>query len=212
MMKIGLSALAMTGLVVARRRGPGPDVPVPTEVPEPTLREYLRADLAALAANIERLRGEPVRRPLLSALLHNGFQAVVTYRVSHALYERGHKRLAWAMCMVGLWINGAEFDPSARIGPGLVVTHPLGSGSYAHRIGRNCTINARAGFGMSNDGYPTVGDDVFLGADAYVMGKVHIGDGAVIGTKALVLCDVPAGHRAYGVPARIFPPKCGDEG
>jgi serine O-acetyltransferase len=40
-----------------------------------------------------------------------------------------------------------------------------------------------------------------------VIGPVHIGDGAVVGAMALVTTDVPAGHRAVGVPARILPPK-----
>jgi serine O-acetyltransferase len=52
-------------------------------------------------------------------------------------------------------------------------------------------------------GAPVVCDGVDIGAGAKILGPVHIGDGAVIGANAVVLCDVPAGSLAVGVPARI---------
>ena len=49
-----------------------------------------------------------------------------------------------------------------------------------------------------------IGDDVFIGAGAKILGPVRIGDGAVIAANSLVLADVPAGATAAGVPARIL--------
>jgi serine O-acetyltransferase len=45
---------------------------------------------------------------------------------------------------------------------------------------------------------------VFIGAGAVIVGAVTIGDGARIGSNAVVLCDVPAGATAVGAPARVF--------
>ena len=54
---------------------------------------------------------------------------------------------------------------------------------------------------------PIIGDDVFIGAGAKVLGAITIGDGARIGANAVVVCDVPAGATVVGVPGRIVPPE-----
>jgi serine O-acetyltransferase len=48
-----------------------------------------------------------------------------------------------------------------------------------------------------------LGDDIFLGAGAKIIGPVTIGDGARIGANAVVVDDVPPHATAVGVPARI---------
>ncbi|MEM6294753.1 MAG: serine acetyltransferase [Myxococcota bacterium] len=57
---------------------------------------------------------------------------------------------------------------------------------------------------VDRPGVPELGDDVFVGAGACIMGPVKIGDGARIAPNSLVLNDVPAGTTAIGVPARII--------
>jgi serine O-acetyltransferase len=52
---------------------------------------------------------------------------------------------------------------------------------------------------------PTIGDDVFIGAGAKVIGAVHVGDRARVGANAVVVNDVPADHTAVGIPARTLP-------
>ncbi len=49
-----------------------------------------------------------------------------------------------------------------------------------------------------------VGNDVWIGADAKIMGGITIGNGAVIGANALVTKDVPPYAIVGGVPARII--------
>ncbi len=57
---------------------------------------------------------------------------------------------------------------------------------------------------VERPGLPELGDDVFIGAGAVVVGPVKIGDGARIAPNSLVLQDVPAGATAVGVPARVI--------
>jgi serine O-acetyltransferase len=48
-----------------------------------------------------------------------------------------------------------------------------------------------------------LGNDIFVGAGAKIIGTVSIGDGARVGANAVVVHDVPAGATVVGIPARI---------
>ncbi len=67
------------------------------------------------------------------------------------------------------------------------------------RIAQNVTLGGRSG----HVDVPVVEDDVEIGAGACVLGPVRIGCGARIGANAVVLCDVPPGSVAVGVPASV---------
>lgn len=80
------------------------------------------------------------------------------------------------------------------------------------RIGKRCWIlqNVTLGSAMVKGvvgpmDNPVVGDDVVIGAGAVVVGAITVGNEAKIGANAVVLKDVPAGHLAVGVPARVIP-------
>lgn len=51
--------------------------------------------------------------------------------------------------------------------------------------------------------YPTIGDNVQIGAGAKILGKITIGDNVRIGANAVVLTDVPSNCIAVGIPAKI---------
>ena len=67
------------------------------------------------------------------------------------------------------------------------------------------TVGAR-GAGRS-DGYPEIGDRVFLGAGSMVIGRVRIGDDVVVGANTVVVDDVPSGARVVSARPRILPPR-----
>jgi serine O-acetyltransferase len=72
-------------------------------------------------------------------------------------------------------------------------------------IGSNVKINQHVTIGGSGEGgCPVIEDDVYIGAGAKVLGGIRIGRGAKIGANAVVLCDVPEGATAVGIPARII--------
>lgn len=54
-------------------------------------------------------------------------------------------------------------------------------------------------------GAPVIGDDVFIGAGAKVLGSIRVGNGALIAANSLVITDVPEGVTMVGVPARASP-------
>jgi serine O-acetyltransferase len=82
---------------------------------------------------------------------------------------------------------------------GLLVVHPDA------RIGARCRIHQGVTIGAGRNGYPVIGDDVFIGPNAVILGGVTIGDGAFIYPSAVVTKDVPQGWAASGVPAVARP-------
>lgn len=93
------------------------------------------------------------------------------------------------------------------IGPGLFVSHGQATVLSAERIGANLQVHqgVTVGWDYRGDRRPIIGDGVFIGAGAKVLGAITVGDGARIGANAVVVCDVPAGATAVGIPARVIP-------
>jgi serine O-acetyltransferase len=108
---------------------------------------------------------------------------------------------------------GLEISPGADIGGGLYIAHPIGTVVAVKRIGRNCSIIAAVTLGMRNAWeFPEIGDNVFIGAGARVLGAIRVGDGARIGANAVVIHDVPAGATVVGIPARVKSAEVPDNG
>lgn len=93
------------------------------------------------------------------------------------------------------------------IGPGLFISHGQSTILSAERIGSNLQVHqgVTVGWDYQSDRRPIIGDGVFIGAGAKILGAIMIGDGALIGANAVVVCDVPAGATAVGIPARVLP-------
>jgi serine O-acetyltransferase len=105
-----------------------------------------------------------------------------------------------------IWRGVPGLDLSGTpIGPGLFISHGQGTILSAERIGANLQVHQGVTVGWDYRGArrPVIGDNVFIGAGAKVLGAIEIGDGALIGANAVVMCDVPAGATAVGIPARI---------
>jgi serine O-acetyltransferase len=107
-------------------------------------------------------------------------------------------------------ITQAEIPLGTQIGGGLRLPHPNGIVIHPRVVlGPNCMIFQQVNLGSNRGkgGVPVIGGHVDIGPGARILGGVTVGDHAVIGANAVVLCDVPAGAVAVGVPARILPGK-----
>ena len=98
-------------------------------------------------------------------------------------------------------------DPQATIGGGLYIGHIGGVHINPGAVlGRNCDLAHRVTIGasaMGRKGVPTLGDEVYVGTGAALVGKIKIGNGAKIAANTLVITNVPAGATVMGVPGRI---------
>lgn len=106
---------------------------------------------------------------------------------------------------------GTELPAEVRIGRRLAIEHIGGiviSGDAS--FGDDCTLRNGVTVGLRHKGVrgsPQIGNRVDIGTGAKLLGPITIGDDVSIGANAVVLTDVPAGHIAVGIPARILAPK-----
>ena len=164
-----------------------------------------------LIADYERSYARPASlfRLVAAYFLNPGFRTTVLYRLANLAWRAGHIHLGLAIAAHNLKVTGADIQPGASIGPGLVIRHPVGIVvGIRVVIGSNCTLLQSTTLGeklASTDDhtYPVLGDEVTVCAGAVVVGGISIGSGAVIGANSVVVRDVPAGATAVGAPARL---------
>lgn len=131
-----------------------------------------------------------------------GFRAVFYLRLQNFFYA--HRRKFYLLHLLAHYMRGFNVRNYGLdacfgnvIGPGLRIEHPvgivIGGGSI---IGRNATILQGVTIGekyvdvRSNGRYPTIGDNVAIGAHSAVLGGIHIGNNVTLGAHSLVLRDV----------------------
>ncbi|MEN3279604.1 MAG: hypothetical protein V7607_744 [Solirubrobacteraceae bacterium] len=140
---------------------------------------------------------------LVRALFTTRLQAVVLLRLSQAA-RSAVPSLAYVLKWLNHILTGCDFAAEASVGPGLILYHPTGVVVGPDCvIGEHCVLMQGVTLGVGAGGSPTVGDHVFVGPGAKVFGAVRIGSRSHIGANAVVMEDVPRGHFAAGVPARI---------
>ena len=145
-----------------------------------------------------------------------GLHAVLLHRGAHWCWTRGFKWLGRYISHMARWFTGIEIHPGAKIGNRVFFDHAMGVvvGETAE-IGDGCTIYQGVSLGgtslyKGSKRHPTLGKDVVVSAGAKVLGGFTVGDGAKIGSNAVVIKPVPAGATAVGIPARIILSKAGE--
>jgi len=106
-------------------------------------------------------------------------------------------------------VYGLEVGNEVKLGDGIDFVHPVGI-----VIGGDARVGDRVRFMGSNtvgtakeNGYPTIEDDVTIGAGARILGPIRVGRGSTIGANAVVIRDVPEGAIVTGIPGVARMPK-----
>jgi serine O-acetyltransferase len=165
----------------------------------------LRSDIQCI------LERDPAARSAWEVLTcYPGLHAVVLHRRSHWCWSHGFKWLGRFISHIARFLTGIEIHPGARIGERVFFDHAMGVvvGETAE-IGDGCTIYQGVSLGGTSlykgaKRHPTLGRNVVVGAGAQVLGGFTVGDGAKVGSNAVVTKPVPAGATAVGNPARII--------
>jgi serine O-acetyltransferase len=104
---------------------------------------------------------------------------------------------------------GIEIFPTTQIGEGFYIGHFGGIIiNPKAKIGKNCNISQGVTIGQSNRGktagFPTIGNNVFIGPGVKILGGITIGDNVAIGANAVVTKSFGDGSVIAGVPAKLL--------
>ena len=131
-----------------------------------------------IGKSVQRIRYAPIRKPLAVAYV-----------------------LAYKLCEL---VTGIRIAIESEIGPGLVI-HNLGGIIIHGNVGRNCFFNQGSQMITRGDGrragWPTLGDNVYVGSGAKIVGNITVGDNVRVGANVVVRRDVPQN-------SIVLPPEC----
>ncbi|MEU3986180.1 serine O-acetyltransferase EpsC [Streptomyces sp. NPDC026672] len=185
----------------------------PDTVPPRGLRglaRRMREDLRVVVAR------DPSVHRTSEALLSSHLPALWLHPLAHRLYRRRHRMLARLVALVGRSLSGGvEIHPGAQIGRRFFVDHGaavvIGEDAV---IGNDVTLYHQVTIGSvgwwrdrrrppGERRHPTLGDRVVVGANASVLGAVHIGSDSLVGAHSLVVTDLPPRSRVQAPPSQV---------
>lgn len=130
------------------------------------------------------------------------------YYISHCLFRWKLELFSKLFKLFIFLLYNSSIPYQAKIGKGTKFAYG-GIGVIIHKravIGSNCNIGSNVTIGgrSNHQSVPVIGDRVYIGTGAKILGPVTIGDDVKIGANAVVLMDVPDNATAVGVPAKII--------
>jgi serine O-acetyltransferase len=141
---------------------------------------------------------------IAKAAVADGTLATVLYRLMQGSRDAGLTPLEMLFNKANTLLNGCVIGRGAEFGPGFVIIHPNGiviNGKA--RGGANVHVEHQVTIGDDGEGRcGSLGDDVYIGAGAKIIGPVTVGDGARIGANAVVVRDVEPLTTVVGIPAK----------
>jgi serine O-acetyltransferase len=164
-----------------------------------TLR-LLRSDFRAKARWLYESDGLGAQ---LNALATDGSAAMTLYRLMQGARRAELPALEMLFNKLNATFGGCIIGRGAEFGPGFVLIHAQGvviNGSV--RGGADVKIEHQVTIGAERRASPVLGDGVFVGAGAKILGPVTVGAHARVGANAVVVHDVPAETTVVGVPAK----------
>ncbi|MBI5874105.1 MAG: serine acetyltransferase [Candidatus Omnitrophica bacterium] len=172
----------------------------------------------SLSKDIQRYLGEGrvTWRDRIELIFTQGVWAIVVYRFGRWVHVHLKIPVVRQLCKILAFFTqkiieittGICIPFSAEIGEGFYVGHFGGiilNGGV--KMGKNCSLGTGVVIGtrgLGGQGVPLIGDNVYIGVGAKILGEVKIGNNVRIGANAVVLSDVPDNATAVGIPARII--------
>lgn len=149
----------------------------------------------------------------LKSISHIGFWALLNYRIGRYLRSRFNYRIVKVITGINKLIieilTGISIPYSCEIGEGMLIGHFSGIIiSSKAKIGKNVTLHQNVTIGAAGRGEkrgePTIGDNVFIGAGAVILGNINIGNNVAIGANAVVTDNIPDNAVVVSGKAKII--------
>ena len=175
----------------------------------------LKELITIVKSDLYRHAGKNGMALFLRAIIFNpGFKYSFWMRVSAYLAQQKLCRYSicyFAAIMLAHYRDkyGIDIAFTTQIGSGFYIGHSGGIVVHQNtRIGKNFSISQGVTIGQTNrgerKGTPTIGDNVYVGPGAKIIGHVQIGNNAAIGANCVVTKDVPDNGVVVGVPGRVI--------
>jgi len=156
--------------------------------------------------------GHSDRKGLLKIITTDGSSAVLLYRLGQLFIKMKLSFFGSILTAINKLVNGCVIGRYATFGAGFVLMHPVGvviNGGV--KGGQKIVIESGVVIGAARNGFPVevpvLGNNVFIGSGAKILGGITIGNDAIIGANAVVLNNVPNGVTVVGIPAKIVARK-----
>jgi len=144
-------------------------------------------------------------KSIIRTILTDGTSAMILFRISSFFQRHNLGILGMLISKFNYHWNSIVIGQGARIGPGFVILHSVGVVINGAIIaGENLIIEHGVTIGAEKYKIPNIGNNVFIGAGAKIIGEVRIGNNVKIGANAVVLKDIPDNSTAVGIPARVI--------
>lgn len=168
------------------------------------LKEIINSDLFRLGGNINK------RALITNIILNPAFKFIYIHRKCN--FYRNKNKLKYLFYRIKLYrLNlkyGFEISNEAQIGKGFKIDH---RGSIIINpnaiLGRNVNVTSGVLIGQQNrgikEGSPVIGDNVWIGANSSIVGKVNIGNNVMIAPGTFINFDVPSNSIVFGNPGII---------
>lgn len=155
------------------------------------------------------LKNDPSIHSIIEVFLYPSFKVKLYYKISHFLYKRKRFLIARLISEKAKRKTGIEIHPGATIGKNLFIDHGMGV-----VIGETCIIgdNVTLFHGVTLGGtgkekgkrHPTIGNNVFIGSGAKILGNITIGNNVKIGANSVILESIPDNVTVVGIPGKII--------
>jgi serine O-acetyltransferase len=176
--------------------------------------ERIRHGVELVAEDVRAVcRNDPAARSAFEVVLvYPGLHSLWIHRGAHALWTHDFKLGARVVSYANRFLTGIEIHPAARIGRRVVIDHGMGIviGETAS-VGDGCLLYKGVVLGGTTlerkQRHPQIGDNVIIGSNACILGAIHVGDHARIGSGSVVVTNVAPAATVVGVPGRVIVPK-----
>jgi serine O-acetyltransferase len=166
------------------------------------LFELIKSDIYAKA---EWVYGDRSRKSVAKTLVADGTFAMVTYRLMQWSQKHRISFAAMFFNKMNVWFGGCIIGRGADFGPSFVLIHSDGVViNSSVRAGHGMKIEHQVTIGAERNESPVLGDDIFIGAGAKIIGGVTLGSRVKVGANAVVTKSLPDDVTAVGIPARII--------
>jgi len=152
--------------------------------------------------------GKCALKEFVKVLFTDGTSCMVFYRTAKFFQRIKLGMVSWIFLELNKILNGCVIGRNAEFGKGFVIMHTFGiviNGSV--KGGENIVIENGVVIGAARSGLPVktpvLGNNIFIGSGAKILGGIKIGNNVKIGANAVVVKDVPDNVTVVGIPARI---------